>query len=438
MNSNDDVPTELRALASHLHARRAQVLEAWSRAAQRDPKITAVTTLTRTQFYDHIPNMLDALERRLQSSAIGDQLDAVHDETSSAEGHGLQRWQQGYNEQEVMREWVWLNACLADELEHYADQRPDLPVAVMTAAWRLVSDFLVCGMSESVSQYARLQRADAGARLATLEDAHRQLAGLEQQRAEAWREATHDLRGNLSIVQNVASALQIKAAATPPLEKSLRMLERSVASLHAMLNDLTTQARLDAGQERREIQSFDVAEALNDLCAASQSMAEERGLYLKAEGAPSLVVQGDRVKVCRIAQNLLLNALQYTTEGGIKLTWETASTGGERWLLSVQDSGPGVGSPTTAPIASALDTATRDQQKLDRKADDTPGAPPSEPAAATLRSRSAPYGERPHEGIGLAIVKRLCELLDAGLELQTARGAGSTFRVTFPSRYADG
>jgi hypothetical protein len=32
----------------------------------------------------------------------------------------------------------------------------------------------------------------------------------------------------------------------------------------------------------------------------------------------------------------------------------------------------------------------------------------------------------------------LCELLDAGLELQTARGAGSTFRVTFPSRYADG
>ena len=80
-----------------------------------------------------------------------------------------------------------------------------------------------------------------------------QLAGLKQQRAEAWREATHDLRGNLAIVQNVTSVLQIKAPCVPAVEKSLRMLERSVASLHALLNDLTTQARLDAGHERRDI-----------------------------------------------------------------------------------------------------------------------------------------------------------------------------------------
>jgi signal transduction histidine kinase len=39
------------------------------------------------------------------------------------------------------------------------------------------------------------------------------------------------------------------------------------------------------------------------------------------------------------------------------------------------------------------------------------------------------------EGIGLAIVKRLCELLDASLELETAPGEGTTFRVIFPHRY---
>jgi signal transduction histidine kinase len=39
------------------------------------------------------------------------------------------------------------------------------------------------------------------------------------------------------------------------------------------------------------------------------------------------------------------------------------------------------------------------------------------------------------EGIGLAIVKRLCELLDATLELETERNQGSTFRVIFPRRY---
>jgi signal transduction histidine kinase len=39
------------------------------------------------------------------------------------------------------------------------------------------------------------------------------------------------------------------------------------------------------------------------------------------------------------------------------------------------------------------------------------------------------------EGIGLSIVKRLCELLDAGLELETSPGTGTTFRVVFPRAY---
>jgi len=436
MTSNDSIARELRALAAHLQKRRSQILEAWSRAAQRDPKITAANTLSRTQFYDHIPNMLDALHRRLDSKAIEDKLTATHDGATNAEGHGLQRWQQGYNEQEVMREWVWLNACLADELEGYAAQRPQLDPAVMSSAWRLVCDFLVCGLSESVSQYAHMQRADAEARLRTLEDAHRQLAGLEQQRAEAWREATHDLRGNLAIVQNVTNVLQIKSPSVPAVEKSLHMLERSVASLHALLNDLTTQARLDAGHERRDIRAFDAAQALADLCAASQAMAAEHGLYLKAEGASTLPVDGDRVKVCRIAQNLLLNALQYTQHGGIKVTWESAGAGAERWILCVQDSGPGLGTPATTPLSVALDTATRDAQVIQA------AAPPSRevdtPPAPMLASRAAHESERPREGIGLAIVKRLCELLDAALELQTEPGKGSTFRVTFPSRYAQG
>ena len=171
---------ELGALAAHLHQRREAMLAAWSRAAQGDSKLTTANTLSRAQFYDHMPNMLDALERELRSTQIGETLGASHDETINAEGHGLQRWQQGYNEQEVMREWIWLNECLADELEHYAAARPQVAPEVLSSAWRLVSRFLVTGMSESVGQYARLQRADASARLRALEEAHRALASVEQ------------------------------------------------------------------------------------------------------------------------------------------------------------------------------------------------------------------------------------------------------------------
>jgi signal transduction histidine kinase len=62
--------------------------------------------------------------------------------------------------------------------------------------------------------------------------------------------------------------------------------------------------------------------------------------------------------------------------------------------------------------------------------------PGNSPPAQTLPSQSEP-GERRGggEGIGLSIVKRLCELLDASLELETAPGSGSTFRVAFPRSY---
>jgi len=50
----------------------------------------------------------------------------------------------------------------------------------------------------------------------------------------------------------------------------------------------------------------------------------------------------------------------------------------------------------------------------------------------------APTGttrQQPGEGIGLSIVKRLCELLEAGLEIASSEEAGPTFRVVFPGRY---
>ena len=435
----NELEATLCELATHLHGRRTEILEAWSRAAEGDPKLTTSATLSRAQFYDHMPGMLDALERKLGAKTLRDKLTATQDETANAEGHGLQRWQQGYNEQEVMREWIWLNQCLADEQERYVAGRPSVvPPEIMVAAARVISGFLVNGMSESVGQYARLQRADASARLAALEEAHRALENLERQRAEAWHEATHDLRGNLSIVHNVTSVLQIATSQGPPPARSIQMLERSVASLHALLHDLTTQARLDAGREQRQIAAFDAAQSLDELSATSQPLAAERGLYLKTEGPRTLFVEGDRVKVCRIAQNLLLNALQYTAHGGIKVTWEETGAGGERWMLCVQDTGPGLGTSTVAPLSHALDAATRDMQEMEHRATEAGGGGDEPDKAATLTSRSSSAIGRRGEGIGLAIVKRLCELLDASLELQTEAGKGTTFRVTFPTRYPKG
>ncbi len=433
---SEDPHAALSEFADYLHRRRDDLLEAWSRAAERDRSLSTPETLTRLQFYDHIPGMLDALEEQLRATSIGDKLRADVDESVNAAAHGLQRWQQGYNEREVMREWLWLNDCLGNELEHFAATHRGIPTRAVAAAARTVAGFLVTGMSESTGQYAQLQRVDAATRLAGLEDAHRQLAVVDHQRAEWWREAAHDLRGNVHLIHNVASVLKMAGAREARFDAWIELLGRSVASLRSLLDDLTTQARLDAGQEHRVVVAFDAAVLMRELATAAEPIATERGLYLKADGPACLPVEGDAVKVRRIAQNLLLNALNFTERGGIIVAWETSGEGAERWVLTVQDSGPGLQNGGSAPLSKALDAATRDmhQQQVDA------GAKGEEAIdkAPTLTSRSGPRARGPGEGIGLAIVKRLCELLDATLELQTESGKGTTFRVTFPTRYAKG
>jgi len=59
------------------------------------------------------------------------------------------------------------------------------------------------------------------------------------------------------------------------------------------------------------------------------------------------------------------------------------------------------------------------------------------PKAPTLpsQSESRQIGRIPGEGVGLSIVKRLCELLNASIELETGDGKGTTFRVILPRRY---
>ena len=78
------------------------------------------------------------------------------------------------------------------------------------------------------------------------------------------------------------------------------------------------------------------------MCENLQPLAAERGLFLKADGPATLSVEGDAGKIRRIAQNLLLNALKYTQEGGVTMRWgDSRNNDPERWMLCVQDTGPG-------------------------------------------------------------------------------------------------
>jgi signal transduction histidine kinase len=198
-------------------------------------------------------------------------------------------------------------------------------------------------------------------------------------------------------------------------------------------------ARLEAGQEQRRISEFNAGQLLKEFCETLRPLAAERSLFLKTDGAESLLVQGDAPKVQRILQNLVLNAIKVTDRGGVQVLWQEAGTPGrEQWMLCVQDTGPGLDLGAAAPLARALSQATADAQDVEVRAE-LAGDPSAQVEAAPTLASQSPTTHSVHvpagEGIGLSIVKRLCELLDASIELQSAAGEGTTFRVLFPRRY---
>jgi signal transduction histidine kinase len=435
LDSADDIKAQLADLASYLGARREAILRAWRKAIDRDPDMNTGASLPRAQLNDHIPGLLDTFEKALRdgSDAATDPL--KEDVAGDASAHGLQRWQQGYDVREVTREWGRLQLCVADELERYASSHPDVDPAVMSTARRVWAELCTDGASDSVAKYFQLQQIEATGQVRDLSRALEQLRELELSRAEQWRQAAHDLRGNVGTVMTATAGLAMPNAAAEAREKFLGILQKNVASLYSLLEDVMDLARLQAGQEYRDVKAFDAAVVLKELCERMQPVAAERGLFLKTDGPDTLSVEGDAVKAQRIGQNLLLNALKYTVRGGVTVSWgDSRQNDADRWMLCVTDTGPGFHAGPGAPIAAALEEATEESRHvdqvaksgLDQAADDT-----RQSKAADAR----PVNQEGGEGIGLSIVKRLCELLDASIELDSTLGEGTTVRIVFPRSY---
>lgn len=431
-----EIYEQLTALAARLDERRHAILHAWRGAVNADEELTPAATLPRAQFYDHIPEVLDAFGAKLRARDEQDRRAAAAEQRKTSAQHGLVRWQQGYKLMEVMRDWGHLHLCLVNELELDASAHPEMPLAAMSRARVLLAQLANDGVSESAHQYAKLTQSEAIGRVEGLESAMRRLTEMEQQRAQAWREAAHDLRGNLGVVKNATEVLRRVTDADGSRDRMMTLLKSGVDSLHELLNGLMDLARLEAGQEQLSVAPFDAAELLRDLCSNTHALALERGLFLRVDGPENLPVSGDAVKLRRIAQNLILNALEYTEQGGVSVSWSVRDVpGAERWVLCVQDTGPGFADGPVPPIARALKKATDEAQTVEHTSEKANAPEQRIKPASTLNAQSGHRHQRAGEGIGLAIVKRVCELLDASLELETAPGKGSTFRVSLPIRY---
>lgn len=422
--------TEFTRIAQHLGHRRAEIIAAWRTANTRDPALVSGSALPAIQLIDHIPSILDAFEARLvQPSGAGNGADRMGEEAAAA--HGLHRWQQGYDLSEVIRELGLLNEVMAGELDSYADL-PGVSGSSLSQARHEWARAFTSHVEESSVRYFELQRLEAAGHVEDLEYALHELNDIDRERAERWREIAHDLRGNVQIVSTAAQGLRLGQQHAQRSERFLAMLEHNIGTLRHLLDDVTELTRLRAGHESRQLASLDASPLITGLCDGLRAYALARELYLRCGGPTTLRVTGDAAKVTRIAQNLILNALKYTEKGGVEVSWGMMTDESNRWFLAVTDTGPGFQAGPSAPITAALKEATEIAETVETS---KPVLASQEAPSLHRRVSRPSRHQRAGEGIGLSIVKRLTELLDSTVEVESVYGAGTTFRILFPATY---
>ena len=212
--------------------------------------------------------------------------------------------------------------------------------------------------------------------------------------------ASHDLRQPLSALALHSAALSRRKGDARVEHISGRM-DACIASMGALLGALLDISQLDANTLLLRPQAVRVDELCTSLENEFRRAAAERRLQLRVTCAPDLWVHTDPEQLKRLLRNLLDNAVKYTRDGTVTLA-ARAERGNA--VLAVSDTGPGI--PDDKHDAVFQEFVQLHNPERDR---------------------------RRGLGLGLAIVRRLVQLLDAELKLDSAVGRGTTVSVALPA-----
>ena len=177
-------------------------------------------------------------------------------------------------------------------------------------------------------------------------------------------------------------------------------VRRSAEHLLAIVNDLLDLSRIQAGKLEVLPGPCDPRELCGEVVALEAPLAAERGLALTlavAEDVPALV-ELDATRVRQVLLNLVNNALKFTGQGGVAIR---VARDGEELVTEVADSGSGLTKEALQRLFARFEQAG-------------PG--------------------RGGSGLGLSISKRLVELMQGRIEVESTAGSGTTVRVRLPLR----
>lgn len=210
---------------------------------------------------------------------------------------------------------------------------------------------------------------------------------------------SHDMRQPLQALSASLAALRAQPGVDPAV---IERADIAAQDLHALVEGTLDVARLDAQAVPRNLRPVELSSMLRRLQIQHEPAAHDKGLSLRLRCTEGWVMS-DALMLQRVIGNLIQNAIRYTDHGGVLVATRRM---GALLRLQVFDTGVGIEAGRLATIFDAFVQGP------------SPTASEGTPRAGF--------------GLGLAIVRRMCRLLDHPITVRSVPGRGSCFELLLP------
>ena len=284
---------------------------------------------------------------------------------------------------------------LTVEVRHFTESGFD-----STAALNLAPDARN-GSGDEISQL----RTAFGRMANKIQQQFEGLKETDRLRRELVSNVSHDLRTPLASMHGYVETLLLKNDSLSAAERLhyLEITRKHSLRLRQLIGDLFELSKLDSASIEPTLETFSLAELLQDVTQEFELEAQRRGIAIRVESpSAAILVHADIGLIQRVLENLLRNALKYTPTGG-NITISLDPQPG-RVAVTIADTGCGIASQDLGRIFDRF-----------------------------YRSEQGEEGRSTSAGLGLAIVKRILDLHGSRITVHSAPNEGARFEFDIPS-----